>query len=111
MVDFQLDALEAQQARLNQIAEGLTGPVAVVLEGRDTAGKSSTIRALTHYLPPKYFSVVSSAKRRVSKSFSLIARGTLALWFKKLTAGALICNITILWKPSKNGKLTRACTL
>ena len=62
MVDFQLDPLEAQQARLNQIAEALTEPVAVVLEGRDTAGKSNTIRALTHYLPPKYFSVVSSAK-------------------------------------------------
>ena len=58
MVNFQLDALEAQQARLNQIEENLTQPVAVVLEGRDTAGKSGTIRALTHYLPPKFYSVV-----------------------------------------------------
>ena len=47
MVDIQLNKLEQQQARLNEIAEGLTGPVAVVLEGRDTAGKSGTIRALS----------------------------------------------------------------
>ena len=85
MVDFQLDALEAQQARLNQIAEALTEPVAVVLEGRDTAGKSSTIRALTHYLPPKYFSVVSSAKpsKRVMDHW-------LDHWSKKLPEGKQI---------------------
>ena len=62
MVDFQLNKIEQQQARLNEIAEGLTGPVAVVLEGRDTAGKSGTIRALTQYLPPRLFSVVLSTK-------------------------------------------------
>ena len=85
MVNFELDALEAQQARLNQIAEALTEPVAVVLEGRDTAGKSSTIRALTHYLPPKYFSVVSSAKpsKRVMDHW-------LDHWSKKLPEGKQI---------------------
>ena len=85
MVNFQLDALEAQQARLNEIAEGLSGPVAVVLEGRDTAGKSGTIRALTHYLPPKYFSVVSSAKpsKRVMDHW-------LDHWSKKLPEGKQI---------------------
>ncbi len=62
MVDIQLNEIERQQARLNEIAEGLTGPVAVVLEGRDTAGKSGTIRALTQYLPPRLFSVVLSSK-------------------------------------------------
>ena len=30
------------QAKLNRLAEALTSPVAVILEGRDTAGKSST---------------------------------------------------------------------
>ena len=85
MVDFQLDALEAQQARLNQIAEGLSGPVAVVLEGRDTAGKSGTIRALTHYLPPKYYSVVSSSKP--SKS---VMENWLGHWRKKLPEGKQI---------------------
>ena len=85
MVDFQLDALEAQQARLNQIAENLDGSVAVVLEGRDTAGKSGTIRALTHYLPPKFYSVVSSSKP--SKS---VMEHWLAHWRKKLPEGKQI---------------------
>ena len=45
-----MDALEKQQARLNEIIlRDNFEPVAVVLEGRDTAGKSSTIRELTHY--------------------------------------------------------------
>ena len=85
MVNFQLDALEAQQARLNQIAENLTQPVAVVLEGRDTAGKSGTIRALTHYLPPKFYSVVSSSKP--SKS---IMENWLGHWSKKMPEGKQI---------------------
>ena len=38
------------------------GPTAVVLEGRDTAGKSSTIREVTHYLPVSKFSVQLSTK-------------------------------------------------
>ena len=33
-------------------------PVAVVFEGRDTAGKGSTIKKLTEYLDPKYFNIV-----------------------------------------------------
>ena len=85
MVDIQLDALEAQQARLNEIAETLTQPVAVVLEGRDTAGKSGTIRALTHYLPPKFYSVVSSSKP--SKS---IMDNWLGHWATKLPEGKQI---------------------
>ena len=43
--------LQAQQVLLNQIVEKDFGKVAVVLEGRDTAGKTGTIRELTHYLP------------------------------------------------------------
>ena len=40
--------LEIQQARLNEIVYRPNfEPVAVVLEGRDTAGKSGTIRELT----------------------------------------------------------------
>lgn len=58
-----MNALETQQARLNNIVmrEDFQ-PVAVVLEGRDTAGKSSTIRELTHYLPTPDYSVVLSSK-------------------------------------------------
>jgi len=50
------------QAKLNQCAETLRAPVAVILEGRDTAGKSSTIRELTHYLCPDWYSIVPSRK-------------------------------------------------
>jgi len=85
MVDLKLNALELAQARLNEIAEALTGPVAVVLEGRDTAGKSGTIRALTQYLPPKYFSVVMSAKP--SKS---VMENWLGYWRGKMPEGKQI---------------------
>ena len=58
-----MHALEKQQARLNEIVlRDDFQPVGVVLEGRDTAGKSSTIRELTHYLPTPKFSVVLSTK-------------------------------------------------
>ena len=50
------------QAKLNRLAENLESPIAVILEGRDTAGKSSTIRELTHYLPPDLYSVCFSHK-------------------------------------------------
>ena len=85
MVDIQLNKLEQQQARLNEIAEGLTGPVAVVLEGRDTAGKSGTIRALTQYLPPRLFSVVMSAKP--SKS---TMENWLGYWTKKMPDNGIV---------------------
>lgn len=55
--------LEIQQARLNRIVmRDDFEPIAVVLEGRDTAGKSGTIRELTHYLPVDKFSVSLSTK-------------------------------------------------
>ena len=49
-------------AKLNEIASNNNEGIAVVLEGRDTAGKSSTIRALTQYLSPAWYSVVPSTK-------------------------------------------------
>ena len=58
-----MNALEIQQVRLNEIVlRDDFQPVGVVLEGRDTAGKSSTIRELTHYLPTPKYSVVLSTK-------------------------------------------------
>ena len=62
-----MKAIREQQARLNAILDsrGHRG-VAVVLEGRDTAGKSSTIREVTHYLNPALYSVHLS--RKPSKS-------------------------------------------
>ena len=54
--------LELQQIRLNEIVQSDFGKVAVILEGRDTAGKTGTIRELTHYLPTNRYSVSLSAK-------------------------------------------------
>mgnify|MGYP003638134573 FL=1 len=58
-------------AQLNEFASSNTGRIAIVLEGRDTAGKSSTIRELTHYLNPAWYSVVPSTKpsRRTMKNW------------------------------------------
>ena len=54
--------LELQQINLNKIVENDFGRVAVVLEGRDTAGKTGTIRELTHYLPTSKYSISLSSK-------------------------------------------------
>ena len=54
--------LETQQIKLNEIVAEDFGKVAVVLEGRDTAGKSGTIRELTHYIPTYNYSVSLSSK-------------------------------------------------
>ena len=54
--------LEEQQILLNQIVEEDFGRVAVILEGRDTAGKTGTIRELTHYLPTSKYSISLSTK-------------------------------------------------
>ena len=54
--------LEQQQIRLNQIVDNPFGRVAVILEGRDTAGKTGTIRELTHYLPTSKYSISLSSK-------------------------------------------------
>ena len=54
--------LELQQILLNEIVEKDFGRVAVILEGRDTAGKTGTIRELTHYLPTSKYSISMSSK-------------------------------------------------
>ena len=54
------------QAKLNELAEANTRKIAVVLEGRDTAGKSRTIRTVTEYLNPQWYSIVPSTKPSVT---------------------------------------------
>ena len=54
--------LQIQQIELNKIVNRDFGKVAVILEGRDTAGKTGTIRELTHYLPTNKYSVSLSSK-------------------------------------------------
>ena len=74
--------LKEQQARLNAILDSRGhGGVAVVLEGRDTAGKSSTIREVTHYLNPAKYSVHLS--RKPSKS---TMKHWLGYWAKRMPA-------------------------
>jgi len=60
--DMNMTKLEAQQILLNEIVEKDFGRVAVILEGRDTAGKTGTIRELTHYLPTSKYSISLSSK-------------------------------------------------
>lgn len=59
-----MDDLEIQQARLNEIVYGRDqfDKIAVVLEGRDSAGKSGTIRELTHFLPTPQYRVMTTKK-------------------------------------------------
>ena len=71
--------LQTQQSRLNQIVEQDFGRVAVILEGRDTAGKTGTIRELTHYLPTSKYSISLS-----SKPSAWDMQNWLASWERKL---------------------------
>ena len=71
--------LQTQQSRLNQIVENDFGRVAVILEGRDTAGKTGTIRELTHYLPTSKYSISLS-----SKPSAWDMQNWLASWERKL---------------------------
>ena len=71
--------LQRQQSRLNQIVENDFGRVAVILEGRDTAGKTGTIRELTHYLPTSKYSISLS-----SKPSAWDMQNWLASWERKL---------------------------
>ena len=57
-----MNELQMQQAKLNQLAEKNCERIAVILEGRDTAGKTGTIRTVTQYLNPAWFSVCLSTK-------------------------------------------------
>lgn len=78
--------LEFQQARLNEIVSTYTGrPIVVVLEGRDSAGKSGTIRELTHFLPTKDFAIVTTNKPTKAQMSSW-----LAWWSTRIPANPMI---------------------
>jgi polyphosphate kinase 2 len=51
--------LQVELLKLQEHIKDTGKSIAVVFEGRDTAGKGSTIRTLTKYLDPKYFNVVA----------------------------------------------------
>ena len=87
-----MKALREQQARLNAILDGFGHRgVAVVLEGRDTAGKSSTIREVTHYLNPALYSVHLS--RKPSKS-------TMKKWLGYWSGRMPACNQIVFYDRS-----------
>lgn len=71
-----MNQLEFQQARLNSIVKIINGnfkaKIAVILEGRDSAGKSGTIRELTHFLPLNDFRVMTTKKP---------TKGQMTAWF------------------------------
>jgi polyphosphate kinase 2 (PPK2 family) len=52
--------MKTEQAKLNKLAHKNKKRIAVILEGRDSAGKSGTIRQITQYLNPAWFSVCLS---------------------------------------------------
>ena len=84
--------LKTQQARLNAILDSRPHRgVAVVLEGRDTAGKSSTIREVTHYLNPAKYSVHLS--RKPSKS-------TMKKWLGYWSGRMPACNQIVFYDRS-----------
>jgi len=84
--------LKTEQAKLNSILENLAHRgICVVLEGRDTAGKSSTIREVTHYLNPAKYSVHLS--RKPSRS---TMKKWLAYWSKRMPA----CNQIVFYDRS-----------
>ena len=75
-------SIKNQQALLNSNLENRAHRgICVVLEGRDTAGKSSTIREVTHYLNPQHYSVHLS--RKPSKS---TMKKWLAYWSRRMPA-------------------------
>ena len=57
-----MNELQNEQAYLNALAQNNLERIAVILEGRDTAGKTGTIRTVTQYLNPSWFSVCLSSK-------------------------------------------------
>lgn len=84
--------LKTEQARLNRNLENLAHRgICVVLEGRDTAGKSSTIREVTHFLNPAKYSVHLS--RKPSKS---TMKKWLAYWSRRMPA----CNQVVFYDRS-----------
>ena len=53
------ELLQIELLKLQEWVKENNVPVAVVFEGRDTAGKGSTIKKFTEYLDPKYYQIVA----------------------------------------------------
>lgn len=55
----ELIPLQVELLKLQEYVKETGKPVVVVLEGRDSAGKGSTIKSLTEYLNPKFYKVIA----------------------------------------------------
>ena len=55
----ELIPLQVELLKLQEHVKETGKPVVIVMEGRDSAGKGSTIRKMTEYLDPKYYNVVA----------------------------------------------------
>ena len=53
------ELLQIELLKLQEWVKENSVPVAIIFEGRDTAGKGSTIKKLTEYLDPKYYRIVA----------------------------------------------------
>lgn len=53
------ELLQIELLKLQEWVKENNVPVAVVFEGRDSAGKGSTIKKFTEYLDPKYYQIVA----------------------------------------------------
>lgn len=55
----ELIPLQVELLKLQEHVKETGKPVVVVMEGRDSAGKGSTIKSMTEYLDPKFYNVVA----------------------------------------------------
>lgn len=53
------ELLQIELLKLQEWVKENNVPIAVVFEGRDSAGKGSTIKKFTEYLDPKYYNIVA----------------------------------------------------
>lgn len=55
----ELRSLQIELLKMQEWLKGKNSAVVILFEGRDTAGKGSTIKKFTQYLDPKYFKIVT----------------------------------------------------
>jgi len=57
-----MNDIQTLQAQINTALQSISNPLAIVLEGRDGAGKTGAIRSATEYLPFSQYRIIHSRK-------------------------------------------------
>ena len=57
-----MNEIQTLQAQINTALQSISNPLAIVLEGRDGAGKTGAIRQATEYLPFSQYRIIHSRK-------------------------------------------------